>query len=77
MAENVKRATIYLDPLLHKALKIKAAETSETISELVNSAIRESLREDIEDLETIDKRSDEPLIGYEEFVKKLKKDDRL
>jgi hypothetical protein len=74
---SAKRATIYLDPDLHKALKIKAAETSTSISDLVNIAVQESLSEDAEDLATIEARSKEPLVGYENFIKKLKKDGRI
>lgn len=77
MPNDQKRATIYLDPVLHKALKIKAAETSSSISELVNNAVRESLREDAEDLAAFDERAGEPVISYESLLKKLKKDGRI
>lgn len=74
MAAPTKRATIYLDPVLHKALKLKAVETSRSISDLVNQAVREALAEDAEDLAAFEERADEPLIGYDEMVKRLKKD---
>lgn len=74
MATSAKRATIYLDPVLHKALKLKAVETSRSISDLVNQAVREALAEDAEDLATFEQRANEPLIGYDEMVKRLKKD---
>jgi hypothetical protein len=77
MATPAKRATVYLDPTLHKALKLKAVETSRSISDLVNSAVREALAEDAEDLAAFDKRADEPLISYDEMVKRLKKDGRI
>ena len=77
MATAAKRATIYLDPILHKALKLKSVETSRSISDLVNTAIRESLAEDAEDLAAIDKRSDETLISYDEMIKRLKNDGRI
>ena len=77
MATAAKRATIYLDPVLHKALKLKSVETSRSISDLVNAAIRESLAEDAEDLAAFDQRADEALISYEEMVKRLKKDGRI
>ena len=77
MAIPAKRATIYLDPLLHKALKIKAVETSRSISSLVNDAVRETLVEDAEDLESFDKRAQEPIVSYAEMVKRLKKDGRI
>jgi hypothetical protein len=77
MATPAKRATVYLDPTLHKALKLKAVETSRSISDLVNSAVREALAEDAEDLAAFDKRAVEPLISYDEMVKGLKKDGRI
>jgi hypothetical protein len=77
MATPAKRATVYLDPVLHKALKLKAVETSRSISDLVNSAVREALAEDAEDLAVFDERADEPLISYDEMIKRLKKDGRI
>ena len=77
MATSAKRATIYLDPVLHKALKLKAVETSRSISDLVNSAVREALAEDAEDFAAFDERADEPLISYDEMIKRLKKDGRI
>ena len=77
MERTSKRATIYLDATLHKALKLKAAETSRSISDLVNSAVRLSLAEDAEDLAAFENRADEPLIAYDEMVKRLKADGRI
>lgn len=77
MKTTVKRATIYLDEVVHKALKIKALETSRSISDLVNSAVKEALAEDADDLATFEDRSDEPLLSYDEMVKRLKKDGRI
>ena len=77
MATPAKRATVYLDPVLHKALKLKAVETSRSISDLVNAAVREALTEDAEDLSAFDERAHEPLISYDEMVKRLKKDGRI
>ncbi len=77
MATEAKRATIYFDPALHKALRLKAVETSRSVSDLVNEAVRETLSEDAEDLAAFDERADEPLISYEEMVKRLKKDGRI
>lgn len=73
MATANKRATIYLDPSLHKALRIKSAETSRSMSELVNEAIRQALVEDAEDLAIFEKRATEKLVSYEDMVKELKK----
>jgi len=77
MATQTKRATIYFDPNLHKALRLKAVETSRSVSELVNEAVRVALSEDAEDLLAFEERADETLISYEEMVKRLKKDGRI
>ena len=69
-----KRSTIYLDPALHKALRIKALETSRSMSEIINEAVREALAEDAEDLAVFEERTNESLISYERMVKRLKKD---
>jgi predicted HicB family RNase H-like nuclease len=77
MGTATKRATVYLDPELHKALKLKAAETSRSVSDLVNDAIREALAEDAEDISAFEERVGEPLISYDQMVKRLKKDGRI
>jgi hypothetical protein len=77
MAAQTKRATIYFDPYLHKALRMKAVETSRSVSELVNEAVREVLSDDAEDLLAFEERADEALISYEEMIKRLKKDGRI
>ena len=77
MADPAKRATVYFDPIIHKALKLKSIETSKSISELVNKAVKEALAEDAEDLSAVEERADEPLISFSEMVKRLKKDGRI
>lgn len=77
MTTQTKRATIYFDPNLHKALRLKAVETSRSVSELVNEAVREAFSDDANDLLAFEKRADDTLISYEEMVKKLKKDGRI
>jgi plasmid stability protein len=77
MTTQTKRATVYLDPDLHKALRLKAAETSRSISELVNNAVKEALAEDAEDIAAFEERAREPLISYDEMVKRLKRDGRI
>jgi predicted transcriptional regulator len=74
---QTKRATVYLDPELHKALRLKAVETSRSVSKLVNDAVRESLAEDAEDIAAFEERAGEQLIGYDEMVKRLKRDGRI
>jgi plasmid stability protein len=72
MSELAKRSTIYLDPALHRALRIKAADTQRSMSDLVNDAVRMALREDQEDLAAFDERAEEPTISYEELLKDLR-----
>jgi hypothetical protein len=72
-----KRSTIYLDPALHKALRLKSVETSRSMSELVNSAVREALAEDAEDLAAFGERASEPLISFEDLLRRLKADGRI
>ena len=77
MGTTAMRATVYLDPELHKALRLKAVETTQSISKLVNDAIKESLAEDVEDIAAFAERDKEPLISYEVMIKRLKKDGRI
>lgn len=73
----MKRATVYFEDDLHKALKIKAAEASSSVSDLVNQAIREALSEDLDDLQAFRDRENEPTMDFESFLKTLKSDGRL
>ena len=77
MESTQKRATIYLDPMLHKALKLKSMETSKSISALVNQAIRDALAEDAADIIAYEERINEPVISYSEMVKRLQQDGRI
>ena len=77
MAMHAKMYTVYLDPDLHKALRLKAVETSRSVSDLVNEAVRESLAEDAEDLGAFEERVSETLISYDEMVKRLRNDGRI
>ena len=74
---ETKRATIYFDPDLHRALRLKAATTDHSISELVNDAVRYTLAEDAEDLEAFQVREDEPLLSFEDVLKELKNSGKL
>ncbi len=67
-----KRATVYIEGDLHRALRLKAAETDRTISDLVNDAIRGSLQEDADDLAAIADRVSEPVRSFESFVAELR-----
>ena len=72
MGETAKRSTIYFDPGLHQALRIKAVHTHRTMSDLVNDAVRIVLREDREDLAAFDVRADETTMTYEDLLRDLK-----
>ena len=67
-----KRATVYFDPDVHKALRVKAANTETSVSDLVNRAVRQALDEDREDLKAIEGRVAEPTITYEALLDDLK-----
>jgi hypothetical protein len=77
MSIQTKRTTIYLDPNLHKALRLKAVTVSKSVSELVNDAVRGVLVEDVEDITVFEERDKEPLVSYEEMVKRLRKDGQI
>ncbi len=77
MGSAATRATIYLDPELHKALRLKAVETSRSLSKLVNDAVKESLAEDAEDMAAFEEKVKEPSISCETMIKRLKKDGRI
>lgn len=77
MAVEHKRATIYLEPDLHRAVRIKSAHTNRTISDIVNESLRNALREDQEDLDAFEKRASEPVISYEALLAKLKADGKI
>ena len=73
MSTVSKRATIYFDPSLHRALRVKAAETDRSLSDLVNEAVKLSLVEDAEDLAACEERAIEPDLRFEDVVKDLKR----
>ncbi|MBI3007588.1 MAG: CopG family transcriptional regulator [candidate division NC10 bacterium] len=77
MSATAKRATVYLKSDLHKALKLKAAETDRSVSDLVNDAVRLSLLEDAEDLAAFEERAKEPNLAFEAVLKDLRRRGRL
>ena len=77
MATETKRATIYMDAELHRALRIKAAETSSSISEIVNHAVKLLLAEDAEVLASFEEKAKEPLFSFEDVLKELKHKGRI
>lgn len=72
MNESSKRSTIYFEPEIHQALRLKSAVTHRSVSELVNEAVRSLLQEDQEDLASFETRVAEPSMSYEELLNDLK-----
>lgn len=77
MDTKPKRSTVYLDPDIYTALRLKAAQTDATISGLINEAARRLLAEDHEDLAAFADRVAEPTISYEAFLDRLKVDGKI
>jgi plasmid stability protein len=71
------RSTVYLEPDLHQALRLKSAHSRRSMSDIVNQALRQALREDQEDLAAVRSRAKERALGYEAFLAKLKTDGTL
>jgi hypothetical protein len=72
-----KRATVYFEPDIHKALRLKSAVSERSISEMVNDAVRIALAEDADDLAAFDDRAEEPTVDFEDFVKRMKRSGKL
>jgi hypothetical protein len=68
-----KRATVYFDPAIHRALRLKAAATDQSISEMVNKAVQLALAEDAEDLAAFEERADEKNLDFEAVVRELRR----
>lgn len=77
MAGDTVRSTLYLDPALHRALRLKAASAHRSMSDIVNDAIRAALREDEADLAAFAERAGEKTLSYEDFLAQLKADGTL
>ena len=77
MVSETKRATIYMDAELHRALRMKAAENCSSISEIVNHAVKLLLAENNENLAAFDERAKEPLFSFEDVLKELKRKGRI
>ncbi|MDQ8179182.1 hypothetical protein [Pelagicoccus sp. SDUM812005] len=70
----MSKATLYLDEAVHNALRIKAAETRQSMSDLVNDALKAALREDLEDISDWKKRKKEKTVSYDELLSQLQAD---
>ncbi len=77
MSELSKRSTVYFDPAVHQALRLKAAVTNSSLSELIDEAARLLMREDQEDLKLVASRINEPELSYEALLNDLKKHGKL
>lgn len=77
MSLLTKRTTIYLEPELHQALRMKSAEMNRSISDLINQMVREQFKEDAEDLRAFRDRADEPVMSYETFLQDLQAHGKL
>ncbi len=77
MSELSKRSTVYFEPEIHHALRMKAANAHLSVSEVVNEAVRVALREDQEDLSAFEERADEPSLSYEELLQDLESHGKL
>jgi hypothetical protein len=77
MGTLTKRATVYFDPAMHRALQHKALATSRSLSDVVNDVVHRALAEDAEDLAAFEERVNEPLVSYEAVLKELKANGRL
>ena len=77
MTDDARRTTVYFDPLIHRALRLKAAETDQSLSNLVNLAVRESLSEDGMDFEAFESRASEPSLSFESVVRDLRRSGKL
>ena len=77
MKTALKRATVYFDSQIHRALRLKAAETDRSMSDLINDAVKLSLAEDAEDLAALEARAREPNLPFEDFVRDLRKRGKL
>ena len=74
---EAKRVTVYFEPDIHRALRMKAAETDQSVSDLVNSAVRECLAEDADDLAAFRQREGEPALAFETVVRDMKRRGQL
>lgn len=77
MSNLSKRSTVYFEPAIHQALKMRAASSDVSVSELIDEAVRLLMREDQEDLAAISERVNEPEVTYEAFLNELKANGKI
>ena len=74
---DARRVTVYFEANVHRALKLKAAASDRSVSEMVNDAVRAALADDAEDLEAFEERSNEPERAFEDFVRSLRRSGKI
>ena len=77
MSTLSKRSTVYFEPAIHNALKLRAASSDTSISELIDEAVRLLMKEDQEDLSAVRQRAKEPEISYEDLLNTLEADGKI
>jgi plasmid stability protein len=77
MKDKSRRVTVYFEPAVHRALRLKAAETDRSVSDLVNDAVRRALAQDAEDLAAFEERAGEPSLSFEDVLKNMKRRGQL
>jgi uncharacterized protein YqjF (DUF2071 family) len=77
MSTLSKRSTVYFEPSIHHALKLRAASSDTSVSEIIDEAVRLLMREDQEDLAAVRERANEPEISYEELLNSLQADGKI
>ena len=75
--DTQKRATVYFEADVHRALRLKAAASDRSISDMVNDAVKTTLAEDAEDLAAFSERKNEKGLSFETFVQGLKRRGRI
>ena len=75
--DSPKRATVYFESDVHRALRLKAAALDRLISDMVNDAVKASLAEDAEDLAAFSDRRKDKSISFDTFVQGLKRRGRI
>ena len=74
---DARRVTVYFEPNVHRALKLKAASSDRSVSEMVNDAVRAALADDAEDLEALEQRAHEPERAFEDFLRSMRRSGKL
>lgn len=77
MSDLSKRATVYFEPELYRAIRLKSINSEQSISEIINESVKQALQEDMEDLLAFKKTEKEPEVSFEDVLKDLKERGKL